>query len=80
MFTCQDVHDSFRDLMNLMMDARPILPQGWHFARPYLTPNGVDAIAPHARIDHPVRYFIIDYDCSVLFHPGQSYLVTDSAV
>ena len=60
-----------------MMDARPILPQGWHFARHYLAPNGVDAIAPLARVDHPVRYFIIDYDCSVIFHSGRSHLVID---
>jgi hypothetical protein len=58
-----------------MMDARPILPDGWHFVNDDCTPNGVDAIAPLARIDHPVRYFIIDYDCSVQFSPDQSPLV-----
>ena len=57
------------------MDARPILPQGWHFARPRCAPNGVDPISPLARIDHPVRYVIIDYDYAVRFHPGQSSLL-----
>jgi hypothetical protein len=57
------------------MDGRPILPNGWHFVRHDLAPNGVDAIAPRARIDHPVRYFIIDYDCSMRFSSGQSHLV-----
>jgi hypothetical protein len=55
-----------------MMDGRPILPQGWHFVRSHFTPNCVDSIAPLARIDYPVRYFIIDYDCSIRFGHGQS--------
>jgi hypothetical protein len=58
-----------------MMDARPILPQGWHFVRSDCAPNGVDPIAPLARIDHPVRYFIIDYDCAMRFGPGQSHIL-----
>jgi hypothetical protein len=66
-----------RDLtaQNIMMDGRPIIPQGWHFVRKGFAPNGVDPIAPLARIDHPVRYFIIDYDCSIVFSPGQSHLL-----
>jgi hypothetical protein len=58
-----------------MMDARPILPQGWHFVQRQYAPNGVHPISPLARIDHPVRYVIIDYDYSVRFHPDQSHLV-----
>ena len=57
------------------MDARPILPHGWHFVEHQCAPNGVDPIVPLTRIDHPVRYIIIDYDYSVHFHPGQSPLV-----
>jgi hypothetical protein len=60
-----------------MMDAHPILPQGWHFTDRDCASNGVDPIAPLARIDHPVRYIIIDYDYSIRFHPGQSQLVED---
>lgn len=59
------------------MDGRPILPHGWHFVRRHHAPNGVDTIAPRARIDHPVRYFIIDYDCSMQFRPGEPHLVED---
>jgi hypothetical protein len=58
-----------------MVDSRPIVPGGWHFARDDSAPNGVDPIVPLARIDHPVRYFIIDYDCSMRFDPGQSHLL-----
>ena len=60
------------------MDGRPIFPQGWHFVQDSFSPNGVDPIAtPLARIDHPVRYFIIDYDCSMQFRPGETHLVQD---
>jgi hypothetical protein len=60
-----------------MMDGRPILPHGWHLVKHRRAPNGVDAITPGTRIDHPVRYFVIDYNCSMRFSPGQSHLVND---
>jgi hypothetical protein len=71
------IYVPFSDLMaqNIMMDGRPIFPQGWHFTRRGCAPNGVDPITPLARIDHPVQYFIIDYDCSMMFSPGQSHLL-----
>lgn len=53
------------------MDARPILPKGWHFVADGFAPNGVDLLSPLARIDHPVRYYIIDYDCSLRLLPDQ---------
>ncbi|KAG5637307.1 hypothetical protein DXG03_004522, partial [Asterophora parasitica] len=58
-----------------MMDARPILPQGWHFATSCFLPQGYGYIRPFTRIDHPVRYFIIDFDNSVRFRPGESPIV-----
>ncbi|RDB17155.1 hypothetical protein Hypma_001985 [Hypsizygus marmoreus] len=61
--------------VNIMMDALPILPRGWHFLLPSFAPNGKDILRPRARIDHPVRYYIIDYDCSVRFLPGQSPII-----
>jgi hypothetical protein len=75
--TCRKIHDVPRDLLaqNIMMDGRPILPQGWHFTRRGCGPNGVDPITPLTRIDHPVQYFIIDYDASIMFAPGQSHLL-----
>lgn len=57
---------------NIMMDARPIFPTGWHFTMDCFTPEGTEIVKPRARIDHPVRYYIIDYDFSVRFLPGQS--------
>lgn len=66
-----------RDLTgpNIMMDARPIFPRGWHFADETLTPDGIDTVKPLARIDHRVRYIIIDYDNAVRFRPGESHLI-----
>ncbi|RDB27165.1 hypothetical protein Hypma_004589 [Hypsizygus marmoreus] len=61
--------------LNIMMDGRPILPGGWHFVDGCFTPDGIDELRPLARIDHPVRYFIIDYDCSVRFRPGESPVI-----
>ena len=58
-----------------MMDAAPILPRGWHFNAPALAADGTGLVVPLARIDHPVRYYIIDYDCSVRFAPDQSPIV-----
>jgi len=58
-----------------MMDASAILLHGWHFSTLSLAADGKDTITPLARIDHPVRYYIIDYDCSVRFKTGQSPII-----
>ncbi|KAF5388388.1 hypothetical protein D9615_000863 [Tricholomella constricta] len=60
---------------NIMMDAQPILPSGWHFVAYNCAVDGVTPIAPLARIDYPVRYVIIDFDCSVWLSPSQSRLI-----
>jgi hypothetical protein len=75
--TCAKIHAVYRDLtsQNIMMDGRPIFPQGWHFVRRHFAPNCVDSVTPLARIDYPVRYFIIDYDCSIRFGPNQSSIL-----
>jgi hypothetical protein len=72
-------YHSRRDLTteNIMMDARPILPKGWHFVEDQCEPDGLSQIAPLSRIDHPVRYIIIDYDCALHFQAGHPHLVTD---
>ena len=57
------------------MDASTIIPGGWHFLSPSFSPDRTKLITPLARIDHPVRYIIIDYDCSVQFFPGQSPII-----
>ena len=58
-----------------MMDASPIIPGGWHFHSLNFSPDYTTIISPLSRINHPVRYFIIDFDCSVRFSPGQSPIV-----
>lgn len=60
-----------------MMDARAILPHGWHFTSSHLAANGVDILDPLPRIDHPVRYIIIDFDISVRYCPGQPHRIKD---
>ena len=54
------------------MDPSPIFPRGWHFASPNCAEDGIEILSPLARIDYPVRYYIIDFDCAVRFKPGQS--------
>ncbi|RDB20135.1 hypothetical protein Hypma_012979 [Hypsizygus marmoreus] len=63
---------------NIMMDARPILPHGWHFVADHCTPNGLDPLTPLSRIDRPVRYVIVDYDVSIRMRPGQPHLINDN--
>ena len=61
--------------VNIMMDASPILLRGWHHCSLSITADGTEVIAPLPRIDHPVWYYIIDFDCSVHFLPGQSPII-----
>ncbi|KAG5653369.1 hypothetical protein H0H81_000870 [Sphagnurus paluster] len=58
-----------------MMDARPIIPSGWHFVAHHCTTDGFTTISPLSRIDYPVRYIIIDFDCSVRLEHGQPHLL-----
>ncbi|KAF8879576.1 kinase-like domain-containing protein [Infundibulicybe gibba] len=62
---------------NIMMDARPIYPDGWHPIMRYASVDGANVLKPLARIDHPVRYYIIDYDCSIMLLPNESHLIND---
>lgn len=58
-----------------MMDGRPLYPRGWHFVADSLSPDGCSMPTPLTRIDNPVRYFIVDFGCSIRFLPGQSRLI-----
>ncbi|KAF8874749.1 kinase-like domain-containing protein [Infundibulicybe gibba] len=62
---------------NIMMDARPIYPDGWHPVMRYASVDGASVLKPLARIDHPVRYYIIDYDCSIMLLPNESHFISD---
>ena len=45
-----------------MMDARPFFPRGWRFEAEGFAPDGVTLVKlPSPRVDHPVRYYFIDY-------------------
>jgi hypothetical protein len=58
------------------MDARPLYPQGFHPLRPKYSKDAVFELTPLDRIDHPVRYYFIDFGLSTRFLPGESPLVT----
>ncbi|KAI0077229.1 hypothetical protein K474DRAFT_1596436 [Panus rudis PR-1116 ss-1] len=60
---------------NIMMDARSIYPKDHHPVRLDYTPDGVFDAPQYNRIDHPVRYYFIDFGISSLFQPGESRLV-----
>lgn len=53
-----------------MMDGRPLYPQGHHPVQLDYSPDNVYELTPLARIDHPVRYFFIDFGISHRFDDG----------
>ncbi|KAI0806721.1 kinase-like domain-containing protein [Fomes fomentarius] len=60
---------------NIMMDAQPLYPEGYHPARPDHTPDALYKVTPLSRADHPVRYYYIDFGLSTCFSPGASSYV-----
>ncbi|KAI0364016.1 hypothetical protein BV20DRAFT_957137 [Pilatotrama ljubarskyi] len=70
-------HVAHRDIaaLNIMMDGRPLYPQGHHPVRRNCSEDIIDELAPLHRIDHPVKYFYVDFGLSVRFAPGASTLV-----
>lgn len=65
--------------MNIMMDGRPLYPHGHHPVRYGYSRDGASELAPLARIDHPVRYYFIDFGLSTHFAPGVSPSVVGAA-
>ncbi|KAI0629604.1 kinase-like domain-containing protein [Trametes polyzona] len=55
---------------NIMMDARPLYPDGYHPLRMHRAPNGVHDAILLPRIDHPVQYYYIDFGLSTRFPEG----------
>ncbi|KAG2013082.1 other/AgaK1 protein kinase [Coprinopsis cinerea AmutBmut pab1-1] len=62
---------------NIMMDARPILPSGWHPASLGHIPDLSTKISPLSRIDNPVKYYIIDFGIAHRLQPGDAPIVRD---
>ncbi|KAI0737368.1 kinase-like domain-containing protein [Daedaleopsis nitida] len=55
---------------NIMMDGRSLYLHGHHPVRLHYAPDNVYDASPLARIDHPVRYFYIDFGISRHFAEG----------
>ncbi|KAI0645026.1 kinase-like domain-containing protein [Trametes meyenii] len=60
---------------NIMMDARPLYPNGHHPVRMHRAPDAVHDADPLVRIDHPVQYYYIDFGLSAHFPQGASSMV-----
>ncbi|KAI0077830.1 hypothetical protein K474DRAFT_1697485 [Panus rudis PR-1116 ss-1] len=60
---------------NIMMDGRPLYPQGHHPVRRAYAPDAMWHVHPLARIDHPVKYYFIDFGISSHFREGETPLV-----
>lgn len=43
------------------MDAKSLVPTGWHFVAPFCEPDGMTKINPLNRKRHPVRYYFIGF-------------------
>ncbi|EGO02260.1 hypothetical protein SERLA73DRAFT_86540 [Serpula lacrymans var. lacrymans S7.3] len=56
--------------LNIMMDGAPLYPEGFHPIRMNYSTDGVFELKPLPRIDHPVRYYFIDFGLSTQFAPG----------
>ena len=70
---CSDI-----SVPNIMMDARPLYPDGYHPVRQNYTPDCLSRVSPLSRTGHPVRYFYIDFGLSTRFAAGTSpYVVGD---
>ena len=44
-----------------MMDAKSLVPTGWHFVAPFCEPDGMTRITLLDRKRHPVRYYFIGF-------------------
>ncbi|KAH9851111.1 kinase-like domain-containing protein [Lenzites betulinus] len=62
-------------ILNIMMDGRPLYPQGHHPVRHMYSADALNLVTPLRRIDHRIEYFYIDFGLSVRFPPGASPLV-----
>ena len=59
-----------------MMDARAIVPTGWHFVSHFCEPDGMTRISPLPRKNHSVRYYFIGFGNCYHISPDVTPLVT----
>ncbi|KAL6300716.1 hypothetical protein BKA93DRAFT_508267 [Sparassis latifolia] len=57
---------------NIMMHGTALYPKGHHPVRLESSPDGIYLLSPLSRIDHPVRYYFIDFGISSLFAEDES--------
>ncbi|KII88223.1 hypothetical protein PLICRDRAFT_175846 [Plicaturopsis crispa FD-325 SS-3] len=57
--------------INIMMDAAPLYPQGFHPIRRDYSRDAAYKLTPLSRIDNPVRYFFTDFGLSIKFAPNE---------
>lgn len=71
------LHDH-RDISipNIMMDARPLFPDGYHPVHQNYTRDALYRVSPLPRLQNPVRYYFIDFGLSTRVPPdASSYVV-----
>ena len=54
-----------------MMDAKSLVPTGWHFVAPFCEPDGMTRITPLDRKRYPVRYYFIGFGNCLHVPPNQ---------
>lgn len=60
------------------MDAKAIIPTGWHFVSHFCEPDGVTRISPLERRNFPVRYYFVGFGNAYhLPNSTKPHLVTD---
>jgi len=62
---------------HIMMDAKAIIPTGWHFVSHFCEPDGMTKISPLDRKNLPVRYYFVGFGNCYHIPPNQAPLVMD---
>ncbi|KII88221.1 hypothetical protein PLICRDRAFT_110166 [Plicaturopsis crispa FD-325 SS-3] len=57
--------------MNIMMDAAPLYPRGFHPVRRDYSRDAIHELTPLSRLNNPVRYYFTDFGLSTQFAPDQ---------
>lgn len=59
------------------MDAKSIIPTGWHFVSHFCEPDGITKISPLERRNYPVRYYFVGFGSAYHLPPPKQTLVRD---